>query len=190
MMFWLMKFILYIPFWILFPTRIKGKRKIPKGKVILVCNHRSNIDYIYLFNRLWRKQFVLSKESLFKKKLVSAFFRSCGGIPVNRDKVSISTIKKSLEVLKKGKMLTIFPEGTRNKTEQPLLEFKGGASVFSIKANAPVVPIFITKKPRIFCLNKIVVGDPIYFDESFKGEEGTERANNVIREKMLELKSK
>ena len=189
-MFWLMKFILYIPFWILYPCRIKGKKKIPKGKVIFVCNHRSNIDYLYLFNRIWRKQFVLSKESLYKNKFVKKFFESCGGIPVNRDKVGITTIKKSLEVLKKGKVLTIFPEGTRNKTDEPLLEFKGGASVFSIRANAPIVPLYITKKPKVFRFNKIIVGDPIYFDDSFKGEEGTDRANQIIREKMLELKPK
>ena len=99
-------------------------------------------------------------------------------------------IKTCLKVLKDEKLLTIFPEGTRNKTDQDLLEFKAGASVFGIKANAPIVPVYIQKKPRFLGFNKIVVGDPIYFDDTFKGEEGTKRANEIIRQKMLELKDK
>lgn len=188
-MFWLMKIILWIPFTILFPTRMLNKKKIPKGKVIFVCNHLSNIDYIYLFNKIWRKQFVMAKEELFKGKLITKFFRSCGGIPVNRENVQLATIKDSLAVLKKGKILTIFPEGTRNKTSEPLLEFKAGASIFAVKSGAPIIPIIITKKPRPFVLNKIIVGDPIYFDNSYKGEEGTAKANQEIRDKMLEMKS-
>jgi len=187
MLFWIMKLILYIPFWIICPTIIKGKKNLPKGKVILVCNHKSNLDYLYLFNRIWHRQFVLAKKSVFKKGFVGWFFKTCGGIPVDRQNVGLDTIKNCLKVLKNNKLLIIFPEGTRNKTNEKLLEFKAGASIFAIKANAPIVPVFITKKPKPFCFNKIVIGKPIYFDESYKGEEGTNRANNYIREKMLEL---
>lgn len=190
MIYWLVKIITFIPFLILFPCRIKNKKKIPKGKAIIVCNHKSNIDYIYLFTHIGRKQFVLAKHSLFKNKFVGGFFKRCGGIPVDRDNISLTTIKNCLHVLKNDKLLTIFPEGTRNKTDQDLLEFKAGASVFSIKAGAPIVPMYIQKKPRFFGFNKIVVGDPIFFDESFKGEEGSKRANEIIRQKMLELKDK
>lgn len=190
MIFWLVKIITFIPLLILFPCKFVNKKKIPKGKAIIVCNHRSNIDYVYLFTHLGRKQFVLAKQSLFKNKLLGGFFKKCGGIPVDRENVSLTTIKNCLKVLKDEKLLTIFPEGTRNKTNQNLLEFKAGASVFGIKANAPIVPVYITKKPRFLGFNKIVVGDPIYFDDSFKGEEGTKRANEIIRQKMLELKDK
>ena len=190
MFFWLMKILTFIPLKVLFPTIVVGKKNIPKGRAILVCNHRSNIDYVYLFTFLWRKQYVLSKEELYKNRFVSKFFKLCGGIPVNRDNVGIGTIKSSLKVLNKDKVLTIFPEGTRNKTGSDLLEFKGGASIFSVKTNAPIIPIFITKRPRLFILNRIVIGEPIILDKSYLGEDGVARANNIIREKMLELKNK
>lgn len=190
MIYWLMRIITFIPFSILFPCRIVNKKKIPKGKVIFVCNHRSNIDFLYLFTHIGRKQYVLAKKELFRNKFVSFFFHKCGGIEVDRDNISLSTIKESLNVLKKNKILTIFPEGTRNKTNQDLLEFKSGASVFAVKTNAPIIPLYIQKKPKFFCFNRIVVGDPIYFDETFKGEEGTVKANEIIKEKMLELKNK
>ncbi|MBE7082552.1 MAG: 1-acyl-sn-glycerol-3-phosphate acyltransferase [Clostridiales bacterium] len=187
MFFWIIKVLLFLPLCLIFPTSFKNKKKIPKGKVILVCNHRSNIDCIYLINRLWRRQYFLAKESLFKKKVFGGFLKKMGAVPVDREKVQLSTIKQCLGILKQEKLLTIFPEGTRNTSSEFLLDFKGGASVFSIKANCPVVPVVITKKPRAFCFNKIVVGDPIYFDDSFKGEDGTARANEIIKQKMIEL---
>lgn len=187
-MFWLMKFITWLPFVILFPCKMIGKKNMPKGKAIIVCNHKSNCDYIYLFTKIWRKQFVLSKDSLYKNWFTRWFFKSCGGISVNRDNVGLSTIKESLNVLKKDKILTIFPEGTRNKTDEPLLEFKAGASVFAVKSGAPIVPMFIIKKGRAFKRNVIMVGEPIYFDNTYKGEEGTNKANEIIKQKMLELK--
>lgn len=187
-MFWIMKFILFIPFSILFPCSFKGRKNLPKGKCIVICNHLSNIDYMYLFNRIWRKQFVLAKEQCFKNGFINWFFRSCGGIPVNRDEIKISTIKECLKVLKKDKLLTIFPEGTRNKSSEPLLDFKAGASSIAIKANAPIVPIYIQKKPGFFKFNRIVVGKPIILDSTYKGEEGTKKANQLLKDKMLELK--
>lgn len=187
-MFWIMKFVTLIPFVVFFPCKMIGRKKIPKGKAIIVCNHKSNFDYIYLFTKIWRKQYVLSKDTLYKNCFTRWFFSSCGGIAVNRDNVGLSTIKESLKVLKNEKLLTIFPEGTRNKTNETLLEFKAGASVFAIKAGAPVVPMFIIKMGGWFKFNKVLVGDPIYFDNTFKGEEGTKRANELIRQKMLELK--
>lgn len=190
MLYWIIKLVLFIPFSILFPCRIVGKKKIPKGKVVLVSNHLSNIDYIYIWNYIWRKQYVLAKKELFKGGLVSWFFKRLGGIPVDRNSIDMSVIKNCLSVLKKDKILTIFPEGTRNKTDEVLLEFKAGASIFSIKTQAPIVPLFIQKRPHVFGFNKIVVGEPIYFDNTYKGENGTQRANEIIKEEMLKLKNK
>jgi len=191
MFYWFIKLITYIPFAILFPCIIKGKKNIPKGRAVIICNHLSNIDYIYLFNNIWRKQFVLAKESLFKNRFIGKLFKLCCGIPINRDNPSISSMKKCLEVLKKEKILTIFPEGTRNKKNLELQEFKAGSSLFAIKTGAPIIPIVIKKRPHFFCFNKIIIGEPIYFDETYKGSDGVDRANDVIREKMeMLLKSK
>ena len=189
MIFWIVKIITFIPICILFPTRVIGKKNLPKGRYILVCNHMSNIDYAYLFNFIWKKQYVLAKDSLFRNRIIGGFFKACGGISVNRDNVGINTIKNCLRVLKNNKILTIFPEGTRNKTDAELLEFKAGASILAIKSNAPIVPVFITKKPKIFHINKIVIGKPMYFNNDYMGENGTNKANEEVKEAMLKLKN-
>ena len=49
--------------------------------------------------------------------------------------------------------------------------------------------MYIIKRGKLFRRNIVVIGDPIYFDETFKGEEGTQKANKIIREKMIECKN-
>lgn len=183
MFFWLIKILCYIPFWLLYPVVFKGK-KIPKGKVVLISNHISNCDPLILLNMIWRSQYVISKKELFKSKIGNAFFRGMKAIPVDREKVEISTIKQSLSVLKKGKILTIFPEGTRNKTDQPLLEIKNGASIFAYKANAPIVPVWFSRKPRLFRLTKVYIGEPFYITK-----DNFDNSGKVMEEKLLELRS-
>lgn len=190
MFFWIIKLITVIPLTILFPCIVKGKKNIPKGKVIFVCNHLSNIDYVYLFNNIWRKQYVLAKKELFKNKFVAWFFKKCCGIEIDRENISINSLKQCMSVLKNNKVLTIFPEGTRNKKNFELLEFKDGATMFATRTNAPIVPIIITKRPRFLGLNKVVFGEPIYFDSSYKTPEGLKEANQILRNKMIELQNK
>ena len=60
------KFLVYPWVWLLFPTAFKGKKNIPKGRVIFICNHTSNIDGILLVLSTWRKQYFLAKKELFK----------------------------------------------------------------------------------------------------------------------------
>lgn len=71
-------------------------------------------------------------------------------IPIDRGKTDLNAIKLSMRVLNDEKVLTIFPEGTRNKTEQELSEVKAGAAMFAIKTKTPIVPVWIKKKPKVF----------------------------------------
>mgnify|MGYP002798405234 FL=1 len=185
MFFWIIKILAYIPFWILFPTIIKNKKNLPSGKCVLVSNHRSNIDPLLLVNMIWREQHCLAKKELFKNWLLKAFLKGMKAIPVDRKNVEISTVKTCLKVLKNNKILTIFPEGTRNKTNNPLGEIKSGACVFATKSNAPIVPIWIKKKPKLFCFNTIIVGKPFYVEK-----EQLNQGDEIIKNNLLELMNK
>ena len=183
MFFWFIKVIAYIPFWLLYPTFIKKKTKLPKGKCIFVCNHVSNIDALILLNSFWRAQYVIAKKELFKRPLLRAFLKGMKSIPIDRDNVEISTIKQCMSVLKKDKVLTIFPEGTRNKTDKPLLEIKDGAGVFAVKSGAPIVPIWIKKRPKPFVFNTVYVGEPFYLTK-----ENSQNSGEIIKNHLLNLR--
>ena len=184
MFYWLIKVLAYIPFWIFCPTILKGRKNLPKGKCILVVNHKSNFDPLVICNMIWREQHILAKKELFKHFGLRSFLKGMKSIPVDREKVEISTLKQCFSVLKNGKILTIFPEGTRNKTKEPLLGIKDGAGIIAIKTNTPIVPVWIKRKPRPFVLNKVYIGEPFYLTKD------DENPNEIIKQKLLEVRDK
>ena len=89
------------PFYRLFhPIKLIGKKNIPKGKAILVCNHHSNSDVVVLGTTIFRKQHFLAKKELFSKKFNSWFLRKMSAIPIDRNAVDLKAIKACLKVLK------------------------------------------------------------------------------------------
>ena len=180
------------PFYRLFhPIKLIGKKNLPKGKAILVCNHYSNSDVVVLGTTIFRKQHFLGKKELFKNKFNSWFLKKMGAIPIDRNAVDLKAIKSCLNVLKKDKLLTIFPEGTRNKTEEALLEIKNGAGMIAVKSGAPIVPLWLEKKPKAFRRNKLIIGEPISMEE-YAGQklsnELLDKIGDLLTKKMLSLK--
>lgn len=187
----ILKILLYIPVWLMFPIRFLGKKNLPKGKFVLVCNHRSNLDVIVLTMALWRNQKYLAKKELFKNKCFGGFLKALGCISIDRSKTDLTAIKLSLNALKKEKILTIFPEGTRNKTGEELGEVKSGACMLAIKAKAPIVPVWIKKKQKPFVLNTLRFGKPFTLEEFYDkklDKNVLDEAGKILENKILENK--
>ena len=181
-----------IPLRIIYPTRFIGKKNIPDGACIIASNHKSNMDPILLASHTWEKKFYLAKKELFVKKIKGSFLKSFGGISVDRQANDVVAIKECLKVLKSNKKLVIFPEGTRtNNEDQSLGQVKQGVAMFAIKAKVPIVPMFIVKKPRAFCFNRVYFGTPFsleeFYDKKLTGEE-LAIATEKVSEKLNELK--
>ena len=192
MFFHIMRFLFYIPLRILFPTKVIGKKNLPKGKAVLTGNHKSNMDGVMVSLVVYRKVSHFAKRSWFKNPIVGCLIKSFGGIPVDRGKTDISTIKAGLRTLKNGKRLCIFPEGTRVKSEgMDMSEVKAGAAMLAIKAQAPIVPFWYEKKQKLFRFNKMYWGEPYelsqFYDKRLTSEVLAEAAE-IVSQKILELK--
>lgn len=175
---------------ILYPMRVKNRKNLVKGKCLVVCNHQSNADPVLLVTLFWRQMNYMAKSELFKSKIAAWFFKVMHCIPVDRSKVDLSSIKAGLRVLNNEKTLVIFPEGTR-KDDSFSENIKDGAAMFAVKTAAPIVPMYFVKKPRLFCFNKLIIGEPIYLDEEVlqdKSKENIAKVSEIIETKMLELK--
>ncbi len=194
---WLYKIIwclVRLPWRLLFPVRIIGKRNLPKqGGVVLVSSHRGLADPLHAGFGLSRKLHFLGKHEIFKKAgIFAGVLRYLGGIPLDRANPGISTIKTCVSVLKEGKVLLLYPEGTRNRTADPLLPLKSGMSLFALMAKVPVVPMYQMSRARLLRRNYLVVGSPMDFsayygkkpDEALLGE-----LDEAVRSRMLELKA-
>lgn len=191
MIMFIAKIFCFLPCWLLYPTLFLGKRNIPKGAAIIVANHRSNTDPAILAISTARSSKVLGKKELFKNKFFGFVLKCIGIIPVDRSKTDITAIKTSLKYLKRGKLLTIFPEGTRNKTEEDLSALKSGACMLALKAKCPIVPVWIQKKPRLFRLNRIRFGKAFTLEEFYDkklDKETLDAATEILGQKILENK--
>lgn len=146
-----------------YPTKVIGKKNLPKKQgYVLTCNHYSNMDPILLDVCLGKKLRYLAKKELFKNKFIGWCLKKFGGYPVDREKADIGAFKFAVKTLKDDKVLTIFPEGTRNKgnDDASLQDIKAGAITFASKAGVPIIPAMIYRRGRVWRKNYIVIGEP------------------------------
>ncbi len=155
---------------LLFPTKIIGPKKLPKGGAISVCNHLSATDTFVIAIKFRKNQSFLGKKELFKNPVIGWLLRALGAISIDRSKSDMVAMRECVKRLKAGRHVTMFPEGTRNKEgEDAMLELKGGACMFALKSGAPIVPMMLYRKPKLFCRNYLIVSEPLTFEE-FQGK--------------------
>ena len=108
-------------------------------------------------------------------------------VPIDRQNLDLHAVKTCMTLLKNGETLTIFPEGTRNKTSDDLQAVKNGTAMFAIKSGVEILPIRIAKRPRFFRFNTITFGAPFSLND-FAGQRLTkevlDEASKIITEKM------
>lgn len=184
MFFWIILLIIFLPVKIFLPTRVIGRKNLPKGKAIYASNHQTNVDIMVIACGIFRRMYALGKAELFSNKFTSWFLRGIGCIKVQRGQADIEAVKNVLTVLKKKqKPVVIFPSGTRNSSPEEVENLKNGVAMFSIKAQAPIIPMVLIKKPRIFCLNKLVIGEPLDLSK-YEGRPANKELYNEIVEDL------
>ena len=177
----------------LFPYRVEGRENIPKnGGAVLCCNHTSASDIWLLGLSCPRQIFFMAKVQVFKNPLFGWFIRRLGAFPVDRDKSGFSAVEKAKEIVLSGKLLGIFPEGTRNHAGRPG-KAKAGAMFIASQTGAAVIPAAIYHKTTglpIFRRSVIRYGKPIPPEEiAINGvdREGIRRATESVMNRITEL---
>ncbi|MGI6665444.1 MAG: lysophospholipid acyltransferase family protein [Christensenellaceae bacterium] len=152
--------------YLFYRIRVIGKENAQqKGAYILAANHLSNIDPILTHIMVKPKIYYMAKEELFRFKPLAWLITWLGAFPVARGKGDRAAIRAALTILEEGKILAMFPEGHRNKTEAPFLPFQPGAVVIALRAKVPILPMCICAKPRLFRKTTIVIGQPMELSE-------------------------
>lgn len=152
-------------FRLIFPYKLHGNTtKYNDGGLIIIGNHYSCIDVAYPLRITDRPVHFVAKQELWDKGGIAKWFaNACGCIPAKRDGSDVNTVKQSLKILKSGDVLSIFPEGTRNREYGEIKVFHSGSSALSIKTKSPIIPIVKVRKIRPFRRTDVIVGDPIEF---------------------------
>jgi 1-acyl-sn-glycerol-3-phosphate acyltransferase len=174
-------------------TDIKGKEYINPGQAyVFICNHRSQLD-IPLFARACVNTFrFLSKIEVTKIPLIGYVVKKLY-ITVDRsdrnDRVkSVEKMKYSL--LEEGISVILFPEGTRNKTEAPLIDFKDGAFRLAIEAQLPIAVLSILNTKEFLPADKFELKPGTIhaaWSKPIETKELTEKDVPMLKEKVRQL---
>ena len=163
-----MKFGRFPLYWFLFPFKVYGKENIPAetpdDRTILCCNHISEMDPVYLEMCQKRHVFFMAKAELFRGRFSRWFLgRLFGAFPVERGKGDTGALDKAEEIVRSGRLLGIFPEGTRSRDGQ-LGRAKSGAALIAARTGANILPVCIVakdQKVRLFHRAKVIFGKPM-----------------------------
>ena len=176
--------------WFLLPFRPHGTlKKYNDRSYIIVGNHRSVLDVIPSILITDKPVHFMAKKELFKKGFMKWFTKKSECIPVSRDGTDVRAIMQAIKYIKEGSVVCIFPEGTRNKTQEMFLPFKSGAAALAIKTKTPVIPMVQIKKIRFFRAMHIYYGEPFEFTEFYDkklSQEDFDAADLILRQKLEE----
>ena len=165
--------------------------KPKSGPYIIACTHTGWVDILWLGVAILPKQIhYMAKKELFKNAFLRWLMNRLNTFPVDRENPGPSTIKIPRKLLKEGKMVGIFPSGTRTDEEVPL---KRGAVTIAGYSKAPILPVaymgpnnfkdlFTRIKP------KLIYGEPIYLNEEAPKKEAMEMMMKDLDEALKRLK--
>jgi 1-acyl-sn-glycerol-3-phosphate acyltransferase len=143
---------------LVFRPWVEGLENIPAaGPAILASNHLSFSDSFFLPAVLDRKVTFIAKAEYFtapgvKGRLTAAFFKGVGQLPVDRSGVrgaGEAAIRSGLEVLERGELFGIYPEGTRSPDGRLYRGKPGGLSRLALRSGAPVLPVAMIDTEKI-----------------------------------------
>ena len=162
---------------------IIGAEKIPTdGAVVIAGNHKHILDQCITIAATKRVIHYMAKKEYFDG-MFAWFFRAAGCISVDRGNNDTSCIRSAMRVLKKDGAIGIFPEGTRNRTDEFLLDFKPGAVALAKKADAYIVPFGLTGDYKFRTKNLT-----IRYGEPFKAADMTvAEANQRLQSEVEKL---
>lgn len=126
--------------------RIDGLAHVPtEGPCIIAANHINYFDPVFLAGAIPKRMLCfIAKDSLFRKPVLGWLLGKLGAFPVSRGEGDISAIRRCMTILKEGKTLGIFPEGTRSATGE-MNQALDGVGLIAEKSRAPIVPVRIVK---------------------------------------------
>ncbi len=166
--------------------RVLNKRYIQTGPGLIVCNHLRAAD-VFLIAFIYRKENLhfVGKEELCRNKFIAWVFKKAGIIPIAREENDLKAMMKIIRLLRQGKKVVIFPEGTRNRENEILQPIKSGAALMAVSGKVPVMPMFIHNRFHLFRRMYVSIGKPYEYTE-FYGKKMTPENIETVGQQMYQ----
>lgn len=155
---------------ILFRVNYINLDKMQHIEKCLICPNHSNVfDPTFIYAKI-DDLYIMAKSELFKNKFVSWLFSKYNVFPTNREKVDFKSLNYSLKIFRNNAdkvKLLMFPEGRVLKSKDEIGKYcRKGAVYIAANCNVPIIPVYITMRPRFFSKVDVVFGDPFYVDKN------------------------
>ncbi|MTI81220.1 MAG: 1-acyl-sn-glycerol-3-phosphate acyltransferase [Firmicutes bacterium] len=160
-------------------VEVNGTENIPEGNVLFVSNHQGNFDIPLLIGYIDKPKGFIAKTELKKLPIINTWMEKIHCVFIDRSNLrqSMKAMIESVKLLKSGKNMVLFPEGTRSKGSN-VREFKAAGIKVALKSQVPIVPVTIDGSFKIMEENKfikpahvkITISEPIYTTELAKEE--------------------
>ena len=180
---------------------VEGLENVPKeGGALIASNHVSFLDPPSVCASIpFRQTYFMARDTLYKNKFSAWWLKNSGVIALDRTRGDLAALKGAVKFLSSGKLVCLFPEGTRS-LDGTLQEPKGGIGFLIAKSGVPVVPAYIKgsyeawppgdkrANPHKITLTFGKPIDPSEFSALGKGRVGYEASAALVMNKIADLR--
>jgi 1-acyl-sn-glycerol-3-phosphate acyltransferase len=180
-------------------VEVEGVENVPRqGPLILASNHLNNADPPVIALVIPRHPTFMVKQEMLGWPILGLGFRLYGCFPVRRFEADLAALRKATEVVRRGEMLVMFPEGTRSRTAS-MGRGHPGSALIALRTGAPILPVAITgtetvKWPWLFLRPflgprvHVVIGQPFFLPEVERvNTEAAQRCTEIIMGRIAEM---
>ena len=179
----------------LWRIKVVGKENEQENKTYLICsNHMSMLVPVVIGAAIKHNPRYMAKAEIMRVPVLKSLLKALGAFSVDRGGSDVAAIKKTINMLKDGESVVMFPQGTRHKGVDPkTTSVKFGCSMIAQKAEVGVLPVFIKVKNhrvKIFRKTLVIIGKEITYDELkavSNGGEDHKSAAEYVFSKITEL---
>ncbi|MGD0112532.1 MAG: lysophospholipid acyltransferase family protein [Armatimonadota bacterium] len=173
---------------------VVGRERVPaEGGVLLIANHTSYVDPPIVGTASPRPVNFMAKAELFRIPVLGWLIRRTHAFPVRRDTTDREALRRAIRLLRDGRVLLVFPEGTRSPDGR-VMEAEQGAAFIALSAGAHVVPVAIDGADRVLPRHSPIVrpgklrvafGEPVDLSQ-LCGQRLTREVLGQASERMME----
>lgn len=133
----------------LFRTVVERPQPLPAGPLLIVGNHRSFLDPPIAAMWWDRPLSYFARGSLWRLPIVGFVLRTCGSLPIDRHEPQPKIMRRTIDWLRAGRRIMLFPEGTRTRSGR-LQPLRPGFALFARRAGVPVLPVYVHRSERVW----------------------------------------
>lgn len=183
---WLARLLFYKIF---FRVEVVNYENIKDVKGGIMCpNHTTWMDGVFMWAIKGRKMYAMAKAEIFKNPIVGWFCKNVLYMfPINRGGKDFKSVLHAVNLVQEGKMVVMFPEGTRNGLAKGIKP-KVGAVFIATKAGVPVIPVKIVGTQKLFSKVKIIIGKPMTFEYKENDKKYLRDCTDKLMDEIINMK--